>query len=781
MHRSMGPALFEANMLQVNKNDTSLDGRLDAVVENQPSAAAKFAHALGIARRQIFVVILFGILGVCLGVIVLLKSAPTYTATATLLIDTHKIDVVQQPAVSSEMPIVAMGAMESQIELLKSDMVALSVIKKLRLGEDPKFLGDDKPGLVRGLIYKYFPALTLELSPPSDAERMEQALRIFRRSLTVDRIGAAYAIEVGFESKFPDLAAQVANEVADAYNNLQRTSDTDAARQAGDWLEIRIPELRAKSEAAQRAVVEYKAEHNIIETAGGQLIKDQRVSDLNAKLNAARDDTSKAKARYDRLAAVGSTADWGDVGKALVGNDDNSDVLSKLRSEYLDIASKEVDSSTKFGPNNPAMISLRNQKAQLSSQILEATQRLKQSSKSDYEAAELRESELKNEFDSAVLLSQAANQAQVKLQELEASARAYQDLYNTFLSRYNAFLQQAVSPVARFSIITPATPPVEKDYKKVFKVAALFPIAGLALGLGIAMMREFFAGRVFRTSKSIHSHLRLACIGILPKVENAKRTRRLKHAQTGAPPRTLARGDRGVSWTAVDYPMSRFSEGVRAIKFAIDKSSGSSSARVIGFTSAIPNEGKSTVALALGQFIARNGASVLLVDCDLRNPSLTQSVAPDAASGIVELVAGEASLEQVIWKDRSTQMAFLPAVRRPGPPDPPTFLASVELRRIFDQLRAQYEYVVVDLSPIAPVIDVCGTTELIDSYALVIEWGRTTIDVVEHALRAAPHISESIIGVVLNKAIIRELARYDPYLSGYYYMKKYKGYEPPDI
>ena len=202
---------------------------------------------------------------------------------------------------------------------------------------------------------------------------------------------------------------------------------------------------------------------------------------------------------------------------------------------------------------------------------------------------------------------------------------------------------------------------------------------------------------------------------------------------------------------------------------------------MIGFTSSIPNEGKSTVALAVGQLIARNGASVIVVDCDLRNPSLTRSVAPDAANGIVDLVTGEASLDDVVWKDRSTQMAFLPAVPRPGPPDPPTILASVELKRIFDQLRTLYEYVIVDLSPIAPVIDVCATTEFIDSYVLVIEWGRTTIDVVEHALRVAPNVSRCIIGAVLNKANIRELESYDPYLSGYYYTKQSSRYEPTSI
>jgi succinoglycan biosynthesis transport protein ExoP len=767
-------------MLELSRGHMSLDASLDPVTANQPSGAEMFAYALGIVRRQIAVVLLFAMLGTALGLAVFVRAVPTYTAMAKLLVDTHKIDVLQQSAISSEMPIGSMGAMESQIELLRSDEVALSVIKKLRLAEDPRFVGDGKPGIVRGLIYRYFPVLMPKQTPLSDADRMARALSIFKKSLTVDRVGAAFAIEVEFESTSPDLAAEVANDVADAYNDLQRTSESDAARQASDWLETRIPQLRAKSEAAQRAVVEYKTEYNIIETGSGQLIKDQRVADLNAKLNAARDETLKAKARLDQLASVGGTADSAAIANALIGDDGKNDVLSRLRNAYFDVTSRVAESSAKLGSNNPTIISLRDQKTQLNAEIQEELQRLKQSSKSDHDAAVSREVEVRKEFDAAVLQSQIANQAQVKLQDLEASARAYQDLYNTFLGRYNASLQQDVSPVAGASVISPAAPPVEKDYKKTIKVAALFPVAGIALGLGFALMREFLAGRAFRTSKSVQSRLRMACIGVLPKVGGGKRPRRLKRAQTNAAPRTLVRGDR-VSWTVVDYPFSRFSEGIRSIKLAIDMNTGSRSGKVIGFTSAIPNEGKSTVALAVGQLIARNGASVIVVDCDLRNPSLTRSVTQDAAGGIVELVTAEASVEDVVWKDPSTKMTFLPAVPRSGPPDPPTLLASVELKRIFELLRTLYEYVIVDLSPIAPVIDVCATTEFIDSYVLVIEWGRTTVDVIEHALRAAPDVSKSFIGAVLNKADIKELARYDPYLSGYYYTKQSKVHEPTDI
>ena len=117
-------------------------------------------------------------------------------------------------------------------------------------------------------------------------------------------------------------------------------------------------------------------------------------------------------------------------------------------------------------------------------------------------------------------------------------------------------------------------------------------------------------------------------------------------------------------------------------------------------------------------------------------------------------------------------MAFIPAIPNAGPPDPPSVLSSAELSRVFDELRKKYQYVIVDLSPLAPVIDVCATTELVDAYVLVIEWGRTTADVVQRALRAVPPVSESVLGAVLNKADIKVLAAYDPYVTSYYFHKE---------
>ena len=217
-------------------------------------------------------------------------------------------------------------------------------------------------------------------------------------------------------------------------------------------------------------------------------------------------------------------------------------------------------------------------------------------------------------------------------------------------------------------------------------------------------------------------------------------------------------------------PLSRFTEAIRSIKVAADLSAAGKASKVIGFTSSLPNEGKSTVAANVAQLIAHAGGRAILVDGDLRNPWLSQVLARTAKIGSLDVISGKASLDQAVWNDPITNVAFLPAVSRSHLQYSNEILSSDEMKKLFDQLRRRYEWVVVDFSPLAPVVDVRSTTHLVDSYVLVIEWGRTKIEAVEHALHSARGVYENLLGVVLNKVDVRQLRKYD---RGNFYHNKY--------
>jgi len=165
-----------------------------------------------------------------------------------------------------------------------------------------------------------------------------------------------------------------------------------------------------------------------------------------------------------------------------------------------------------------------------------------------------------------------------------------------------------------------------------------------------------------------------------------------------------------------------------------------------------------------------------LVDGDLRNPSLSRALAPRAKCGILDVISGNSSLREVVWTDPSTNLAFLPATMPFRLTHSAELFSNSSTTQFFKDLRQSYDYIIVDLSPLAPVIDVRATTDLVDAYVLVVEWGRTNVKLVEHALSEAPNVYENLLGVVLNKANMDKVHRYDGYLGDYYRNKHFSRY-----
>ena len=206
-----------------------------------------------------------------------------------------------------------------------------------------------------------------------------------------------------------------------------------------------------------------------------------------------------------------------------------------------------------------------------------------------------------------------------------------------------------------------------------------------------------------------------------------------------------------------------------------DLSGAAKSNKVIGITSSLPNEGKSTIAASLAQLSAHGGARVILVDCDLRKPSLSQELAPKATKGLLDIVTDRVNLDEVIWSDPSSKLSFLPAGVKSRLVHTSEILASDAMKHFFNRLRESYDYVIVDLSPIVPVVDVRATTHILDAYVFVVEWGKTKIDVAEHALNTAHGVYDNLMGVVLNKVNLKGLSRYEGHID-YYYSRYYAHY-----
>jgi polysaccharide biosynthesis transport protein len=761
-------------MLQINK--PRLETEQGAPGSEFVSPAELYASVVGFLRRQFGLIAFVTLLALALGAVYVFTAAPMYTARAVMVIDTHKTQVFQQQSPLGDLPIDS-ATVDTQLEIFTSENLALSVIKDLHLDRDPEFTSPS-PGFIGRTVGLVINLLTFWMptthEPVSDFVLMRSALGTLQSRMFVKRIGLTYAIDIEFQSLNPERAAQIANAIADAYVVDALEAKYQTTRRAASWLQDRLTELREQAATAQRAVVDFKAKNNIVES-GGRLMNEQQLAELNTALVQAREHTAESKARLDRIQQILSSdaPDLAGTAAATVTDTLHNDVITKLRQKYLEYQEKEADFTRRLGPAHLAVVNLRNLMREIRRSILDELNRIAETYKSDYQIAKGREDSVEKSLAEIVSESRTTNVAAVTLRSLESSAKSYGALYDNFLQRYMDSVQQQSFPVTEARVITPATGFLGASAPRSGRVLGLALMGGMILGAGIGMLREI-SDRVFRTSSQIEQQLQTDCIAVVPMMKaNSKSL--LRETRVGAAADRCIVRDRSL-WTVMDSPFSRFAEAIRAIKVAADLSKVVKANNVIGVTSSLPNEGKSTIAMALAEVIAHGGGRVVLVDCDLRNPSLTRKLAPGAEAGFLDVLSGAALLNEAMWTDSHTKFAFLPAVVKTRLSHSAEILGSDATGKLFAALREAFDYVIVDLSPLAPVVDVRAMAHLVDSFVFVVEWGRTKIDVAEHALGAAPGVYDNLLGVVLNKVDMKMLSRHEGYRAHYYQNRYYARY-----
>jgi polysaccharide biosynthesis transport protein len=717
---------------------------------------AQILFALGFLRRQYLVILTCVVLGLLLGALYLVTTPPSFTASATMMIDTRKA-----PLFSASLTDVPADAawIESQIGMLKSENVAFHVVKQLRLAEDPEFTGAeptplDKLVLRIGKLLKLSDGPQSSASPQSEAEGVRQAVGAVMGGLDIRRIGPSYLVRVDFRWRNPTQAGRVANAIVDAYAFDQLNAKYEANRRASDWLRERLNTLRQQASTAEREVVEFRAKNNIV-AAGGTLMNDQQLTEANKELSAARTRALDLQARLSRIEAVlranqpGTTWTNETVSDAL-----NNSIITKLRSQYLDLVNREADWAAKYGRNHAAVTSLRKQIQEIRYSIHDELERIAETYKSDYAVAKKRQEELESQMAAAVTQSQDTNQAQITLRSLESAAQSYRKIYDDFLQRHTEAVQQQSFPMMEARLISPAAVSKSGPRTSYVWLAAVF--AGGMVGAGLGALREIMS-HVFRTSGQVQSALETECLAIVPRLQH-HRPKKLLADQRSVDleePRRITH--HGILRTVVEEPFSPYAEAIRSIKLTMEMNK---PAKVIGLTSSLPSEGKSTLAAGVAQMMAQGGSRVILVDCDIRRPSLSRMLAPRASTGFLDVVSRNNPLQDAVWIDPTSKMQFLPIGIR-GLPNSAEILASEATQWLFELLRANYDYVIVDLPPLVPLSDVRATSRVIDSYILVIEWGRTKIDDVQHALNDARGVRENIIGAVLNKVDLDTISLYD--------------------
>ena len=787
-------------MLQTNKPRAD-NGEADFYGRTEPqetSPAASIETLFDIARRQYTTIALVTVLTITLGWLYLYLKPVTFQAEARLLIDRGKVLEQRQP-LFVDSPVDS-SSVESEIEILKSDNIALAVIKKLHLVENGEFSGSS--GIVAWLrSFVSSVGAFLNPHPPSEpgseTDKAQTAVPAFKSQIDAARIGGSYIIAVKFKSHNAEPAAQITNAIVDAYLNYQLQAKFEATHRVNQWLQSRLSDIAKESAAADQAVSDFMAKHNIVGTGTGKSQNELLLSDRNARLLQAQAMVTTAQARFDQIEGMINKNDaledlntFAAVTETLT----NPNIVS-LRTKYDELAAREANWSKRYGANHLAVVNLRTQMHEIRDTVFNELKQIAETYKSDLAIAKRQQEAVQQELKNAESLSSQDAQIRSTLADLESAAKSRHMLYDELQQRYMQSLPTESFVNSEARLVTAATVTNETTSPKPLLVLALAALGGLVIGCGVGLLRELF-DRVFRTSEQVERALQTACIALVPVVENKAppallsdlteqtslaperpRINPAKQTSILGPerPRVIVR-EPNIIWGVSKSPFSRFSEAIRSLKLAIDLARIDRPRSTVGVTSALPNEGKTTMAASLALHAAQVGRRTILVDADLRNPVLSRTLTPNASCGILEVISGKLSLEQVVWTDRSTNMVFLPAFVPFRFAQTSEILSNDRMAWLFEKLRESYDYVVIDLPPLAPIVDVRATKRIADMYLLVVQWGRTKIPLIERTLRDAPGVYENLLGVVLNKVDVDAARRYDMHLKAYYRNKHFSRY-----
>jgi succinoglycan biosynthesis transport protein ExoP len=590
------------------------------------------------------------------------------------------------------------------------------------------------------------------------------------KGVVVDRVGRSSVLAVGFVSNTPELAYRIANAYAQAV--IREQLNSDATTQAAAWLQQQLTQLGESRRQASDALEQFRKDSGRT-IAEDPNLSDQRTQALTGQLVIAQSDTAHARALAAQLHAAVAAGPQaaGNNATLLVGLNQTDEKTTDVIAQYASTVRRIGEVTAEFGADHPQVAVLKREQAALADQIYSQLKQLDDRYSNDLAVAERREAALRQDVQDEGQQSAAANQTQVRLNELEQKASALQVIYNSFLSRYEETLQRQSFPITSARIITEPTLPVDASSPRgsITMIGAL--LLGCFLGLCFAALNEL-RERSFRLGTQVTRELGFHFTGYLPNLTARRADRRGRAAGANAL-RQLVRGQ--VLGARANAAVTAFTETLKATKIVLHSRRHSGRAIVVGVSSILPGEGKTTYAVALAEMLAAGGSQVLLIDGDLRHPAASRLAAPTATAGLIDVVEGR-PWRGLLQVDSDTGLSVLPAatsIEDPRAGDPLTSAAMSELLR---EAREAFDYVVIDLPPVSPMVDALSILPLTDGFMLVLEWGRTPRRLVRTTIEREPQLENGLIGVVLNKVNFDQLARYSELGDSERYIQAYDSY-----
>ena len=665
------------------------------------------------------------------------KTRPIYKATARVEIDAETPQL-QSLSELYQSPISDETFLQTQVRVLESDNLVWQTIQQLKLAENSIFTS----------------ALPAP-EPPGSPANEGALIREFRKHLSVVLALNTRMVEVSYESTDPNLAADVVNGLVNGYVEYNFRMKYDATRQASGWMEQQLDELKAKVERSQQALVDYEREHAIVNVSDKQNVVEQKLEDLSRDLTNAQNDLSQ-KQSLDELV---------ESDEAQVALLAQNELLQRLEEKYADLKAQYVEALGQYGPNFPKVMRLRDEANAMQAFIDQEREKTVERIRADYRAAQGRVRLLSASVAQEKQQVGELNQLLIQHNILKRDFDTNQQLYDSLLQHLKDATVAAGLRATNIHVIDAARPPSIPDRPRKGLNLSLGFAVGVLLGVALAFVQDGLDFSV-KTAEDIERLIGLPSLAMIPA---AGSVRPGPYYTALAKERTGSKASRNgsVALTVLKDSGSALAEAYRSLRTSVLFSTAPRPPQMILVTSAQPNEGKTTTALNLVFTLAQRGGQILIIDSDMRRPSVATTLGLNEDKGLSGILTGAHGPDEALQHVDGVPNLWVLAAG-PHPPHPAELLSSPAMQDLVSELRRRFDHLVFDSPPLLMVTDATILSRLADGVVLIVEGGVTARGAVLRAHRILAQAGARILGVVMNKVLSHR--------SGYYYGSYYSSY-----
>lgn len=662
---------------------------------------------------------------------------------------------------------------ETAAFLIQSYPLLEEVVVKLGLDQNPKFLdvteeksfwdslrrrGEKTPNTVQveeaiPVINPEIKELRLQLRPPEESERLAPFVGILKGGLGVEKVKMTRLLRISYRHTNPEIAALAANGVAAAFKEYSYSKKTETTDNSSSALGKATRDLEAQMQRADQALANYTRANGIFSMEGKEDLTTNKLAILHDQAIRAETDRVIKQSLYEDV-RQGRVAQLPEA----LANQQTLDLQKKLSELNISLAQLNV----KYGAENPRVAEVKDQVIALQKEITSTRTQLSEKLKTDYERAVRDEAAMKASLNRAKGEAVQQNQTSIQLNILKQNVETAKTLYTDFLQKTKQVNLEKIQTARDVSIAEPARLPGGPIGPSRTRGVLLAFILSLGASLGLVFLLDHLDNTI-KTVDDVSRYVRLPALGVIPAIGSSRR----QNVLYGSKAEKSASASNGLlSPKDANKDAGSVAEAYRMLRTSILLAAAGQPPKTVLVTSSQPGEGKTTTAINTSICLSQLGATVLLIDADMRRPRVHKALGIDHRRGLSNYLSGNISLKTVVQATKIPNLYVLPS----GivPPNSADLLSSEKFRAMLHKLSQHFDHILIDSPPIGSVTDPIIVSRQVDGVMLIVHGGKSSREMVVHSRQELSNVGAKIFGVVLNNVNMQRDG-YDYYYRRYQY------------